>query len=410
MGLSNFFSSLFGKAKEKAEIAKENLSEVAENVAEKAADVAEDVKETVENVAEKVSDKLEEMGVPEKVNEFVDVAKEKTAEAAGWVEEKAHNLKESLQNAAETVEDKVEDLTGHGVEDLQKGILRTPLDPVVTFLQDPLRILRAIRFAAKYGFELDDTLIQAARNSRVQKTFLDKLAHERIWKEMVGVQETEGFKRGFLTGPDPARAARLMNVLGIRDLLFTLSDEEKKMLGVKQDETAHWDADQNTPHHNLNIWEHTLEAMKHLANIAKDSKIDEGKENGEVEEAIRHLSILLHDIGKCDLCSRQTKEDGTFSYLGHAESSAKIAEHILDKKFKAPKDITQRVRNIIYNHMRLHVLEDHPSDSALRRVMKEMGDDWQNLVYHSIADAMGKLGAIEDPKYRALIPRFIKSV
>ena len=69
MGLSNFFSSLFGKAKEKAEIAKENLSEVAENVAEKAVDVAEDVKETVENVAEKVSDKLEEMGVPEKVNE-----------------------------------------------------------------------------------------------------------------------------------------------------------------------------------------------------------------------------------------------------------------------------------------------------------------------------------------------------
>ena len=120
MGLSNFFSSLFGKAKEKAEIAKENLSEVAENVAEKAADVAENVKETVENVAEKVSDKLDEMGVPEKVNEFVDVAKEKTAEAAGWVEEKAHNLKESLQNAAETVEDKVEDLTGSTEEEAQK--------------------------------------------------------------------------------------------------------------------------------------------------------------------------------------------------------------------------------------------------------------------------------------------------
>lgn len=305
-------------------------------------------------------------------------------------------------------EGKVEDLTGHGVEDLQKGVLRTPLDPVVTFLQDPLRILRAIRFAAKYGFELDDTLIRAARDPRVQRAFMDKLAHERIWKEMVGVQETEGFKRGFLTGPDPARAAHLMNVLGIRDLLFTLSDQEKEMLGVKQDETAHWDADQNTPHHNLNIWEHTLEAMKHLANIARDSKIDEGQENGEVEEAVRHLSILLHDIGKCDLCSRQTKDDGTFSYLGHAETSAKIAEYILDKKFKAPKDITQRVRNIIYNHMRLHVLEDHPSDSALRRVLKEIGDDWKNLVYHSIADAMGKRDSVEDPKYRAMIERLVK--
>ncbi len=305
-------------------------------------------------------------------------------------------------------EGKVEDLIGHGVEDLQKGILRTPLDPVVTFLQDPLRILRAIRFAAKYGFELDDDLVRAAKDPRVQKAFLDKLSHERIWKEMVGVQETEGFKKGFLTGPDPARASHLMNVLGIRDLLFTLSEEERKALGVKQDETSHWDADQNTPHHNLNIWEHTLEAMKHLANITRDYNIDEGKKNKEIEEAVRHLSILLHDIGKCDLCSRQTKADGTFSYLGHAETSAKIAEYILDKKFRAPKDITQRVRNIIYNHMRLHVLEDRPSDSALRRVLKEVGEDWQNLVYHSIADAMGKKDAVEDPKYRAMIERLIK--
>lgn len=57
--------------------------------------------------------------------------------------------------------------------------------------------------------------------------------------------------------------------------------------------------------------------------------------------------------------------------------------------------------------MRLHVLEDNPSDSALRRVLKEVGDDWQNLVYHSIADAMGKTDAVEDPKYRAMIERMI---
>lgn len=303
----------------------------------------------------------------------------------------------------------IEDFTGCGVEDLIKGILRTPLDPIVTFLQDPLRILRAIRFAAKYEFKLDDTLITASKDSRVQKAFIEKLAHERIWKEMVGVQETEGFKRGFLIGPNPARAAHLMNVLGIRDLLFTLSQEERNYLEIKQDETTHWDADQNTPHHNLNIWEHTLEALRHLTRIEQDNtNIDEGKDSKEVEEIVRHLSILLHDIGKCDLCSRQTKEDGTFSYLGHAESSAKIAEYILDQKFKAPKEITQRVRNLIFNHMRLHLLEDHPSDSALRRILKELGDDWQNLIYHSIADAMGKQGAVEDPKYRAMIERMIK--
>ena len=56
----------------------------------------------------------------EKVADVIETAKEKTAEAAGWVEEKAHNLKESLQNAAETVEDKVEDLTGSTEEKEQK--------------------------------------------------------------------------------------------------------------------------------------------------------------------------------------------------------------------------------------------------------------------------------------------------
>lgn len=302
----------------------------------------------------------------------------------------------------------IEDFTGQGMVDLAANILRTPLDPIITFLQDPLRILRAIRFASKYNFILDEKIVLACKDLKVQKAFTKKLAHERIWKEMVGVQETEGFKRGFLIGPDPARAAHLMNLLGIRDLLFTLSEKEKNKLGIKQDDTAHWDADQNTPHHNLSIWEHTLEAMNHLSRISKESNIDEGKENKEVEEIVRNLSILLHDIGKCDLCSRQTKEDGSFSYLGHAESSAKMAEYILDEKFKAPKDITYRVKNIVLNHMRLHILEKNPTDSSLRRVLKEIGDDWQNLIYHSIADAMGKKGAVEDLKYRPMIDRMIK--
>lgn len=297
----------------------------------------------------------------------------------------------------------VEDHTGRGLADLDSGILRTPLDPIVTFLQDPLRILRAIRFATKFNFQLHDSIVEAAKDPRVQKAFMEKLSHERIWKEMVGTLETTGFKRGFLIGPDPARGAHLMNQLGIRDLLFTLSEKERKAVGVRQDETAHWDADQNSKHHNLSIWEHTLESMQHLVHLGRDEKID--NDSPEMEEIVRHLSILLHDIGKCDLCSRQVKEDGTFSYLGHAAASANMAEYILDEKFKAPKNITQRVRNIVFNHMRLHVLENKPSDTSLRRVMREMGDDWKNLVYHSIADALGKTDAKEDAKYRYMLER-----
>jgi tRNA nucleotidyltransferase/poly(A) polymerase len=298
----------------------------------------------------------------------------------------------------------VEDYCG-GMVDLESKTLRTPLDPFQTFMDDPLRILRAIRFAARYMLELDPKLVEAAKLPQVQEAFLTKLAHERIWREMVGIQETDGFKRGFLIGPNPAQACHLMEVLGIRDLLFTLNDQERELLGIKQDETSHWDADQNTPHHNLTIWEHTLTAMSHLQILVWNADLDKNKSVPEIEAAVRNLSILLHDFGKCDLCSRQTKEDGTYGYLGHAETSAKAAEYFLDQKFHAPKDITQRVRNLIFNHMRLHVLEKNPTDSALRRVMKEMGDDWLNLIFHSIADAMGKTGAVEDPKYRSMIER-----
>lgn len=299
----------------------------------------------------------------------------------------------------------IEDHTRRGLKDLANGILRTPLDPITTFLQDPLRILRAIRFATKFNFQLHDSIVGAALNPAVQKAFCEKLAHERIWKEMIGSMETNGFKRGFLIGPDPARAASLMNRLGIRDLLFTLSEKECEIVGVKQDETSHWDADQNSPHHNLTIWDHSLEAMNHLVRLGRQEKIDEGDASSETEEIVRHLSILLHDIGKCDLCSRQVKDDGSFGYLGHAVASANMAEYILNEKFRAPKEITQRVRNIIFNHMRLHVLENNPSDTAIRRVLREMGDDWKNLVYHSMADALGKKGAVEDPKYRQMLAR-----
>lgn len=295
-----------------------------------------------------------------------------------------------------------------GIMDLEKRILKTPLDPKITFLQDPLRILRCIRFAVKYDLGIDANIAKATLDPEVQKVFREKLSSERIWKEMVGVQEATGFKRGFLIGPNPTRAARVMEIFGIRDLLFTLSLEERDKLGIKQDETSHWDANQNTPHHNLTIWAHTLLAMQYLVKITRVENVDECKESPETEEIVRNLSILFHDIGKCDLCSRQTKEDGTFSYLGHAESSAKMVEYLLEERLKAPKNIIQRVKNIVQNHMRLHGLENNCSNSSLRRVLKEMGDDWQNLAYHSLADSLGKNGAIEDPKYRQMISRMLK--
>lgn len=301
--------------------------------------------------------------------------------------------------------EEIEDHCG-GLEDLKNKTLRTPLDPKKTFLDDPLRILRGIRFAAKYNLSIDPAMIEAANHPEVQTAFKTKISQERIWREMVGVYEVDGFKRGFLLGPNPVLACRLMKDMGIRDLLFTLTDEEKKLLGVKQDETAHWDQDQNSKYHNLTVWEHTLAAMGHLVRFAKEDDIDKDHPQPENEEIVRILSVLFHDIGKCDLCYRQLKDDGTFGYHGHAESSAKTVEYLLDARLKAPKDIITRVEAMAFHHMRIHIIEDKPSKTVLRRILKDIGDDWKNLVYHSLADNMGKIGAEEDKKYKAMIPTF----
>ena len=78
----------------------------------------------------------------------------------------------------------IEDLTGNGVSDLTHGIARTPLEPLKTFVDDPLRVLRAIRFAQRFGFKITDEIMQAALNPKVKDAFAHKITFERIQKEM----------------------------------------------------------------------------------------------------------------------------------------------------------------------------------------------------------------------------------
>jgi tRNA nucleotidyltransferase (CCA-adding enzyme) len=65
-------------------------------------------------------------------------------------------------------EQKVEDFTQKGIDDLRKGIIRTPLEPMQTFLDDPLRILRTVRFATRFGFEIDPAILTAAKNEKIR--------------------------------------------------------------------------------------------------------------------------------------------------------------------------------------------------------------------------------------------------
>ena len=108
----------------------------------------------------------------------------------------------------------IEDLTGNGVIDLRIGLIRTPLPPLITFKDDPLRILRAIRFASRYSFQLDNAIEIAARDPNIKELLLHKVSRDRILKEVEGMM-THSTSR-------PALSLILMSRLNIFDAVFLL--------------------------------------------------------------------------------------------------------------------------------------------------------------------------------------------
>ena len=112
---------------------------------------------------------------------------------------------------------RIEDLTEFGLADLRNRLIRTPLDPLVTFRDDPLRILRAIRFAARFKYDLSPEIVSAARNPEIRRALLEKVSRERVLKELEGMLSFSPEKacRPFL-------ALFLMSQLEVFDCVFTV--------------------------------------------------------------------------------------------------------------------------------------------------------------------------------------------
>jgi len=279
----------------------------------------------------------------------------------------------------------IEDYVG-GLDDLENRIARTPIAPLRTFLEDPLRILRLIRFAARLDLEVDKNVIYAAKDSDVQAALQRKIPRERIWTE---------FSK-FMSHPNFPCAVRLMNKMGLRELLLTPTEGQLDCLVTRQEKYTKkkwvkgfgdWDADQKNKYHNLNIWNHTLEALDFLSNI-----------EGEHDVMITSIALLFHDIGKCDPCSTQMHSDGRQSFKEH-ELSSFIMTHKILTDLKAPNDVRDRVVKLVRNHMRLHQLPTR-SKTGLRRIIRDVGaDDWASFVALVKSDSMGKKGMELDPKY-----------
>jgi poly(A) polymerase len=212
-----------------------------------------------------------------------------------------------------------------GREDLQRGIIRTIGDPHARFSEDKLRMLRAVRFAARFGYTIDDQTFAAIRELAPQ---IHQVSHERVRDEILKML-TEG------------RARRAFELLDQTNLLEQVLPEIKKMQGVEQPPQYHPEGD---------VWVHTLMLLQGLpAGCSKTLA----------------LGALLHDVGKPP--TFRVAPD-RIRFDGHAEIGTKMAAQIC-RRFRLSNDDTDQVLSLVANHMRFGDVE-RMKDSTLKRFFR----------------------------------------
>ena len=233
------------------------------------------------------------------------------------------------------------DPTGRGLEDLHAGVLRTPLDPVETFRDDPLRMLRAVRFRWKLGFAPAPGLYEAIAGEAER---LAIVSEERIRDEL----------RKMILQPSAPDAFTDLMRLGLLDVF---AGELRPMVGCEQGD---W--------HHLDVWDHSLLVLRHVAPLG--------------DEALS-WAALLHDVGKPETCTTDAK--GGTRFFGHEELGARRASDLLRHLRFSTKEI-EPVARLVANHMRLGSFTEF-SPSAARRLLRDMGEDTDRLLTLVEADA-----------------------
>ena len=276
-------------------------------------------------------------------------------------------------------EDKLEDFTGKGVKDLATMTIRTPTNPIKTFKDDPLRIFRVIRFAAKYDGKIDPETYQALLDPSLREEIKNKISKERIGTEFTKM----------LKNPNPEKALALLKQTNLLQDMFYDALKNTKFEG----KMAELDMEQNNPWHELTLWGHTMQVVKNIT---------QKYENAEPETRIvMILSALMHDLGKLykDIWGDSKSHPGKTSYHGHEKESREIIEHIL--KYLKMDNLVKQVGSLARYHMQPHSLEkDHSNMKTLRKFIRRMGEqslNWIDVFNLAMADAMSK-STIIDPK------------
>lgn len=237
----------------------------------------------------------------------------------------------------------------HGVDDLEKGIIRTPLDPDITYSDDPLRMMRAIRFATQLHFEIEEKSFQSISKNQERIKIISK---ERIAEELNKIILSDvpsiGFKKLFDTG-----------------LLKIIFPEMAKLHGVEEI---------NGYRHKDNFY-HTIEVLDRLCKTSDSLWL--------------RWAAILHDIAKPP--TKKYYPDQGWTFHGHEDLGSRMVPGIF-KNLKLPLDHKMKyVQKLVFLHLRpIALTNGNITDSAVRRLLFEAGDDLEDLMKLCEADITTK--------------------